>query len=107
MSEPEQVVFTMNATHGLNLAIRSLLPRGKRALISGFEHNAVTRPLHALGAELRIAGRRLFDPADTLRDFERLLPGGAGGLHPGLQRLRLYPADGGDRGALPQARACR
>ncbi len=74
-SAPERVVFTMNATHGLNLAIRSLLPRGKRVLISGFEHNAVTRPLHALGAELRIAGRRLFDPADTLRDFERLLPG--------------------------------
>jgi len=73
--EPEQVVFTFNATHGLNLAIRSLVPPGAAVVVSGFEHNAVTRPLHALGAKLRVAGNRLFDPEDTLRAFERLLPG--------------------------------
>lgn len=72
-AEPEQVVFTMNATHGLNIAIRSLVPAGGRVVISGFEHNAVMRPLHALGAQLRIAGQRLFDPSDTLAQFERLL----------------------------------
>lgn len=72
---PERVVFTMNATHALNLAIRSLIPRGSKVVISGFEHNSVTRPLHALGAKIRVAGRKLFDPADTLRDFARLLPG--------------------------------
>ena len=43
----EQVVFTMNATHGLNLAIETLVPEGGRVVISGFEHNAVTRPLYA------------------------------------------------------------
>ena len=42
--DPEQVVLTMNCTHGLNMAIRTLLPPGGRAVISGFEHNAVTRP---------------------------------------------------------------
>ena len=47
-AEPEQVIFTMNATHGLNIAIRTLVPRGGRVVISGFEHNAVTRPLYAL-----------------------------------------------------------
>ena len=73
--EPERVVFTMNATHALNIAIRSCVPPGGRVVISGFEHNAVTRPLHALGAQIRVAGRRLFEPGDTLRDFERLLPG--------------------------------
>ena len=41
--------------------------------ISGFEHNAVTRPLHALGADIRVAGRKLFDWADTLEAFEREL----------------------------------
>ena len=46
--EPERVVFTMNATHALNLAICSLASRGTRVLISGYEHNAVTRPLHRL-----------------------------------------------------------
>ena len=44
VSEPEQVVFTFNATHGLNIAISSLVKPGMRVLISGYEHNAVTRP---------------------------------------------------------------
>lgn len=73
--DPERVVFTMNATHGLNLAIRSLVPPGGTVVLSGFEHNAVTRPLHALGARLRVAGRELFDREAVLRDFARLLPG--------------------------------
>ena len=75
MEEPERVVFTMNATHGLNIAIRSLASEGSRVLISGFEHNAVTRPLHALGVKLRVAGRKLFDPEDTLCSFAAALPG--------------------------------
>ena len=45
-AQPEQVVFTMNATHALNLAIKTLVQPGGRAVISGFEHNAVVRPLH-------------------------------------------------------------
>ena len=75
MQRPENVVFTMNATHALNLAIHSLGQPHDRVVISGFEHNSVTRPLHALEAEIRVAGRRLFDPEDTLADFRRLLPG--------------------------------
>ena len=73
--DPSRVVFTLNATHALNIAIQSLVRPGARVLISGFEHNAVTRPLCALGAELRFAGRRLFDPADTLRAWREALPG--------------------------------
>ena len=69
-AQPEQVVFTMNATHALNLAIKTLVRPGGRAVISGFEHNAVVRPLHHIGAETIVAGRRLFDPADTLAAFE-------------------------------------
>ena len=68
-AEPEQVVFTMNATHGLNIAIKSLVHPGDVVLLSGFEHNAVLRPLYALGAKLRICGRRLFDPEDTVAAF--------------------------------------
>lgn len=74
---PERVVFTMNATHALNLAIRTLVKPGASVVISGFEHNSVTRPLHALGARIRVAGRRLFDPEDTLAAFRRELPGSA------------------------------
>ena len=70
---PEQVVFTSNCTHGLNIAIRTLVRPGARVLITGFEHNAVTRPLHLLRADIRIAGRKLFCWEDTLTDFEREL----------------------------------
>ncbi|MEA4964288.1 MAG: aminotransferase class V-fold PLP-dependent enzyme [Oscillospiraceae bacterium] len=70
---PEQVVFTFNATHGLNLAIKSMVGPGDRVVVSGFEHNAVMRPLTALGADVVIAGRTLFDPADTLENFQRAL----------------------------------
>lgn len=74
---PEQVVFTSNCTHGLNIAIRSLVKPGARVVISGFEHNAVTRPLHGLGAEISVAGRKLFDWEDTLEAFDRALKRGA------------------------------
>ena len=70
---PEQVVFTSNCTHGLNMAIRTLVKPGDRVVVSGFEHNAVTRPLHGLGAELLVAGRKLFDWEDTLESFDRAL----------------------------------
>ena len=74
--ESEQVVFTSNCTHGLNMAIRTLVQPGDRVLISGFEHNAVTRPLHALGADIHVAGRKLFHWEDTLEQFEKALQKG-------------------------------
>ena len=74
---PEQVVFTQNCTMGLNMAIRTLVRPGDRVVISGFEHNAVTRPLHGIGARIAVAGRKLFDREDTLRSFRRALDRGA------------------------------
>lgn len=74
--DAEQVVFTQNCTHGLNIAIRTLVKPGAKVVISGFEHNAVTRPLHALGAKILVAGRKLFCPEDTLAQFEKALKTG-------------------------------
>lgn len=74
--EPEQVVFTSNCTHGLNIAIRTLVKPGDPVVISGFEHNAVVRPLYGLGGDIRVAGRRLFDPEDTIASFEKALQKG-------------------------------
>ena len=71
--QPEQVAFTTNCTHGLNIAIRTLVKPGDRVVVSGFEHNAVTRPLHGLGAEVLVAGRKLFDWEDTLSEWEKAL----------------------------------
>ena len=75
--QPEQVVFTSNCTHGLNIAINTLAKPGSRVVISGFEHNAVTRPLYGLQAKLTVAGRRLFDWENTLVEFEKALRQGA------------------------------
>ena len=73
--EPERVVFTMNATHALNIAIHSLVSPGDPVVISGYEHNSVTRPLHALGAQVRVAESPLFEPEAAVSAFRRALPG--------------------------------
>lgn len=74
---PEQVVFTASATHGLNIAIKSLVPPGGRVIVSPWEHNAVTRPLHALGAEVTVASAPLFDDDACVRAFRTALRRGA------------------------------
>ena len=70
---PERVVFTSNATHGLNIAIRSLVPPGGRVVVSGYEHNAVTRPLEALKADIAIAEAPLFDQQAVISAFDRFV----------------------------------
>ena len=75
---PEQVVFTSNCTHGLNMAIHTLVKPGMSVVVSGFEHNAVIRPLYASGANIIVAGRKLFCWEDTLADFEKALRSGVG-----------------------------
>lgn len=76
VNDPACVVFCMNATHALNLAIKSIVRPGDRVVISGYEHNAVLRPLKALGAEIHIARGPLFEPVATLEAFHRLLTPG-------------------------------
>ena len=76
---PDRVVFTGSCTQGLNMALHSLFAPGDPVVISGFEHNGVTRPLYGMGAKVHIAGRRLFDPADTLDAFEKALREGVKG----------------------------
>ncbi len=74
--QPEQVVFTSNCTHGLNIAIHSLVKPGSTVAVTGFEHNAVTRPLYARNAKVIPAGRKLFDWDDTLEQFDSALKKG-------------------------------
>lgn len=47
----EKVVFTMNTTMALNIAIKGLLKQGDHVLISDVEHNAVWRPIEALARQ--------------------------------------------------------
>jgi selenocysteine lyase/cysteine desulfurase len=75
MNDPEKVIFTMNATHALNIAIKSSVRPGDRVVVSGYEHNAVTRPLNVSGAQIAEARSPLFDQAACLDAFAKELPG--------------------------------
>ncbi len=71
--DTEKVCFTFNATHGLNIAIRSLVGKGDKVVISGLEHNAVTRPLAALGAKVSVVRAPLFSGDQWIEAFQRAL----------------------------------
>ena len=71
--DPGCVVFCMNATHALNLAIKSIAGPGDRVVISGYEHNAVLRPLTAIRANIAVAAAPLFQPEDAVEAFRREL----------------------------------
>jgi cysteine desulfurase family protein len=49
ISDPNHVIFTKNATESINVVLKGRLRTGDRVLISSMEHNAVIRPLRALG----------------------------------------------------------
>lgn len=71
--EAERVVFTMNATHALNIAIKSIASENDRVVISGYEHNSVLRPLNAIGAKVYVARSPLFDREAAVAAFEEAL----------------------------------
>ena len=73
LEDPGNVVFTLNATHALNLAIKSVVKPGDTVVVSGYEHNAVTRPLAALGCRVKTARAPLFRPDAMLEAFEEQL----------------------------------
>lgn len=75
VKDPERVIFTSSATHGLNIAVKSLVSAGDKVVVSGFEHNAVMRPLVAVGAKIHVAASPLFEPRAAVEAFRRALPG--------------------------------
>ena len=54
---PTQIVFTMNSTESLNIAIKGILEAGDHVITTALEHNSVLRPLYEMeekGVELTI-----------------------------------------------------
>ncbi|WP_068141348.1 aminotransferase class V-fold PLP-dependent enzyme [Limnochorda pilosa] len=49
--DPLRVIFTLNATHAINLVLRATLRPGDRVVVTGMEHNAVMRPLRAMAVK--------------------------------------------------------
>ncbi len=48
IEDPMRIIFTSNATDGLNLVIKGLLKSGDHVITTSMEHNSVLRPLKAL-----------------------------------------------------------
>lgn len=71
---PERIIFAMNATDALNIAIKGVLRPGDDAITSVLEHNSVSRPLNRLERDGVITLTRLpagpdhvIDPGDVAR----------------------------------------
>lgn len=71
----ERIAFTMNATHALNIAIRSSVRKNEKVIISGYEHNSVTRVLKDIGTDTVIAAAPLFNPEAVLSSVEKSVDG--------------------------------
>lgn len=62
-SDPSRVIFTLNCSDALNLAIKGLARPGGHVVHTEMEHNSVLRPLRRLAEEGRITATRV--PADA------------------------------------------
>ena len=108
LDAPERVIFTMNATHALNQAIHALVRPGQRVAVTGYEHNAVMRPLHARRAGIRVLPGAPCAPEELLGQAARALDEGVrlfvvnhvsnvfGGIAP-VEALDRMLADAGAR----------
>ena len=68
----ENIIFTLNATHALNIAIHGVMGEGGHCVISGYEHNSVVRPLAFLadrGVTYSVARAPLFEPELMLEEI--------------------------------------
>ena len=73
-ADVENVVFTMNCTHALNMAIKGIMADGGHIILSCLEHNSVFRPVYALSKTGRVEydiAAVYEDPEATLASFQR------------------------------------
>lgn len=71
--QAKQVVFTPTATMALNIVLQGLVKMGvKEVYISPFEHNAVTRTLHAFEVSGQINVHKLVVSESMVYDLERI-----------------------------------
>ncbi|MBM4388976.1 MAG: aminotransferase class V-fold PLP-dependent enzyme, partial [Deltaproteobacteria bacterium] len=68
IGDHRRVVFTLNATDGLNMGIKGALKQGDHAITSHLEHNSVSRPLEGLSRAGVIEYDRARNDADGFID---------------------------------------
>lgn len=72
---PESFVFTQNATHAINLALKTAVRQGDHVLISDLDHNAVFRPVYRLARDGVISYSVFKTAFDPLRSIENCRQG--------------------------------
>jgi cysteine desulfurase family protein len=76
-ADHHRMVFTMNATDALNIAMKGLLRKGDHVITTTLEHNSVSRPLQAMADSGFITLTRIdFSPATGVVDpaaFEKAI----------------------------------
>jgi cysteine desulfurase family protein len=71
-NKPENVIFTKNITESLNILIKGLLRNGDHLVVSSMEHNAVMRPLNALGDKIEYTKAKCNNLGELdIKDFEK------------------------------------
>ena len=76
--DPGRIVFALNATQGLNVALSGLLGCGEVVVTTAYDHNAVLRPVHKLQRERGVLCREISgNPQGTveLAEVRRTLEG--------------------------------
>jgi cysteine desulfurase family protein len=77
VDDPLRIIFTLNVTEALNLALKGLLRPGDQVITSSMEHNSVMRPLRELekrGVEVKVvpcSSQGVLDPVDLERGIKK------------------------------------
>ncbi|OGD14462.1 cysteine desulfurase [Candidatus Atribacteria bacterium RBG_19FT_COMBO_35_14] len=77
VDNPLRIIFTLNVTEALNLALKGLLRPGDQVITSSMEHNSVMRPLRELekrGVEVKVipcSSQGVLDPVDLERAIRK------------------------------------
>ena len=77
VDDPLRIIFTLNVTEALNLALKGLLRPGDQVITSSMEHNSVMRPLRELekrGVEVKVipcSSQGVLDPVDLERAIKK------------------------------------
>jgi cysteine desulfurase family protein len=67
---PENVIFTLNCTHSINIVLKGVLHKGDHVVVSDLEHNAVMRPLKKIGVSFDVA-KVYRNDKDTIDEFKK------------------------------------
>ena len=75
-TEPENVIFTLNCTHSLNLAIQGIMSDGGHLIISDMEHNSASRPAMELlrKNKIKLSVAKVYENDEmTIKSFKELI----------------------------------